>query len=400
MLSAPALWCGDGDGARGRDPATLVSALSAGVRVAGERACAGHYLDGCPSTCVPNRVAHTDAWGLGAPAHLSSLRSGCRPGLRRAGLAGFEVAAGAIHVRLDDAVAVPPDVDVPCPARGGLLPRPLLRADPDLYAYQLRRWFGWCENNGLDPLVGIQRAHIELYIRHLGECGLMDSSVITMMHAVRGYFRFAHIDGLIPSDPAVYARLPKVHRDETRTQGLDRLELIRFLQVAQTITVHHGALAYLLGINALRASEAAAVRIEDYADTLRGHRVLHLVGKGNKPATMPLTVPVLRVLEACRGERTAGPLVLRPVSGNPIDRRDGYRMVARIAKTAGIPRHISPHSLRHAAITNALDAGVPLRDAQILARHADPRTTEHYDRARGNLDRHGVHFLTAYVAGV
>jgi hypothetical protein len=39
---------------------------------------------------------------------------------------------------------------------------------------------------------------------------------------------------------------------------LDRLELIRFLQVAQTLIVHHGALAYLLGINALRASEAAA----------------------------------------------------------------------------------------------------------------------------------------------
>ena len=109
------------------------------------------------------------------------------------------------------------------------------------------------------------------------------------------------------------------------------------------------------------------------------HRVLHLVGKGNKPATMPLTVPVLSVLEACRGERTDGPLVLRPVSGKPIDRRDCYRMVSRIAKAAGIPRHISPHSLRHAAITNALDAGVPLRDAQILARHADPRTTEHYD---------------------
>lgn len=269
-----------------------------------------------------------------------------------------------------------------------------------LYAFQLREWFAWCEANTLDPLVGVQRAHVELYIRSLGDRGLMDSSVVTMMHGVRGFFRFAHIDGLIPADPAVYARLPKVHRDESRTQGLDRLELIRFLQVAQTITVHHGALAYLLGINALRASEAAAVRIEDYADTLRGHRVLHLVGKGNKPATMPITVPVLRVLEACRGERTSGPLVLRPLTSKPIDRRDVYRMVARIAKTASIPRHISPHSLRHAAITNALDAGVPLRDAQILARHADPRTTEHYDRARGNLDRHGVHFLTAYVAGV
>src|SRR5699024_6306579 len=186
-------------------------------------------------------------------------------------------------------------------------------------------------------LYAAQLRHVELYIRHLSEAGLMDSSVNTMMHAVRGYFRFAHIDGIIGADPAVYARLPKAHRDESRTQGLDRLELTRFLQVAQTITVHHGALAYLLGINALRASEAAAVCIEDYTDHLRGHRVLHLVGKGNKPATMPLTVPVLRVLEACRGQRTTGPLVLRPLTGKPIDRRDVYRMVQRIAKAAQIP---------------------------------------------------------------
>jgi integrase/recombinase XerD len=166
----------------------------------------------------------------------------------------------------------------------------------------------------LDPLVGIQRAHVELYIRQLGDVGLTDSTVTTMMHGVRGYFRFAHIDGLIASDPAVYARSQGPPR-RVRAQGLDRLELIRFLQVAQSISVHHGALAYLLGINALRASEAAAVRIEDYAESLRGHRVLHLVGKGNKPATMPLTVPVLRVLEACRGQRITGQLILRPISG-------------------------------------------------------------------------------------
>jgi len=52
--------------------------------------------------------------------------------------------------------------------------------------------------------------------------------------------------------------------------------------------------AFLLGINALRASEAAAVRIEDYAATLRGHRVLHLVGKGNKPATSRSRSPCSR----------------------------------------------------------------------------------------------------------
>lgn len=67
---------------------------------------------------------------------------------------------------------------------------------------------------------------------------------------------------------------------------------------------------------------------------------------------MPLTVPVvLHVLEARGAERTEGPLAQRPLSGKPTDPRDGYRMVIRIAKAARIPRHISPHSLRHAAIT-------------------------------------------------
>lgn len=61
-----------------------------------------------------------------------------------------------------------------------------------LYRTQLAPRFVWCGANGLDPLIGIHRAHVELYIRELRDAGLMDSSVNTMMHAVRGYFRFAH----------------------------------------------------------------------------------------------------------------------------------------------------------------------------------------------------------------
>ena len=109
-----------------------------------------------------------------------------------------------------------------------------------VYAFQMRQWFARCETSRLDPLVGIQRAHVELYIRGLSHRGLMDSSVNTMTHAVRGYFRFAHIDGVMGPDPAIYARPPKVHPDESRSQGLERLELIQVLQVAQTITVHQG----------------------------------------------------------------------------------------------------------------------------------------------------------------
>ena len=43
-------------------------------------------------------------------------------------------------------------------------------------------------------------------------------------------------------------------------------------------------------------------------------------------------------------------------------------------------------------------SGTTVRDAQIAARHADPRTTMRYDRARKNLDRHPNYILAAYMA--
>ena len=51
-----------------------------------------------------------------------------------------------------------------------------------------------------------------------------------------------------------------------------------------------------------------------------------------------------------------------------------------------------PHVLRAAFIMAALDAGVPFRDAQVAARHADPRTTTIYDR-RQNFDRHAAYVV-------
>jgi integrase/recombinase XerD len=56
-------------------------------------------------------------------------------------------------------------------------------------------------------------------------------------------------------------------------------------------------------------------------------------------------------------------------------------------------------AVRHAFITAALDAGVPLRDVQEAASHAGPRTTMRYDLARTSLDRHATYIVAAYVAG-
>ena len=88
-----------------------------------------------------------------------------------------------------------------------------------------------------------------------------------------------------------------------------------------------------------------------------------------------------------------------PELGRRLDRHGAGRIVRRVARRAGITKPVTPHTLRHAFITAALDAGVPLRDVQEAASHADPRTTIRYDRARGSLDRHATYIVAAYIAG-
>jgi site-specific recombinase XerD len=93
-----------------------------------------------------------------------------------------------------------------------------------------------------------------------------------------------------------------------------------------------------------------------------------------------------------------GPTFLA-ADGRRLDRHGAGRIVRRITRKAGITKTAGPHTLRHAFITAALDAGVPLLDVQEAASHADPRTTIRYDRARASLDRHATYIVAAYVAG-
>ena len=144
----------------------------------------------------------------------------------------------------------------------------------------------------------------------------------------------------------------------------------------------HAALAVPLGLNGLRVSEACGANIENLGFE-RGHRTLQILGKGNRPAGISIVTGTARTLDLAIGERVEDPILLRHDCGR-LDTRTAYRWVRAIGKSAGLER-IHPHMLRAAFIMAALDAGVPLRDVQIAARHADPRTTTIYDRRRQKL---------------
>ena len=180
--------------------------------------------------------------------------------------------------------------------------------------------------------------------------------------------------------------------------GLDRNELGAFLVQAGTAGSGDHALACLLALNGLRVSEALGADIEDLG-LERSHRTLTVRRKGGRVVTVPLVPRTARTIDLAVGERLEGHIFLRGDRSGRLDRLAATRIVKRLSRRARIDERISPHSLRHSFITAALDAGVPLRDVQEAASHADPRTTMRYDRARRSLDRHATQMVAGFVAG-
>jgi integrase/recombinase XerD len=223
------------------------------------------------------------------------------------------------------------------------------------------------------------------------------STVSRRFSVAAGFYRTCVIDGLLQHSPAEHVRRPSVP-PESPTLGFTHLKFEALLTAArESSNPCDFALIAMLGLLGLRIFEATAADITDLGQE-HGHRVLRVCGKGTKIVRIPLPPAVGRAIDRAISARTSGQLLLNSRGGR-MDRHAATRRLRRLAEAAGVP--ISgphPHMHRHTFVTTMLDAGVDLRDVQIAARHADPRTTMCYERARKNLDRHPNYILAAYMA--
>jgi len=198
------------------------------------------------------------------------------------------------------------------------------------------------------------RAYVEVYVRQLEHAGRSRATVAQRLATLAGFYRYAVQEGALPHSPVAHVRRPSVARD-SQTLGLDREETVRFLAAAEGASARDHALSCLLILNGLRVSEACTADVADLRME-RAHRVLAVVGKGDQHTLVPLAPRTVRAIDAALGGRTDGPLLVSNTGGR-LDRHDAARIVARLARRAGLAKHITPHSLRHTMVTLALDAG-------------------------------------------
>jgi integrase/recombinase XerD len=263
------------------------------------------------------------------------------------------------------------------------------------YELDLRQYASWCHQHHVH-LFSARRADIECFARDLEAHGRARATITRRLSTIAGFYRYAVEEELLDHSPAAHVRRPRIDY-ESHAIGLDRNEPGALLVAAGLGPAMEHALISLLALNGLRVSEATGASIEAMGIE-RGHRTLVITGKGGKVVTIPLAPRTARAIDLAVGERYEGPIFLT-ADGHRLDRHGAGRIVRRVARRAGISKPVGPHTLRHAFINTALDAGVPLRDVQEAASHADPRTTMRYDRARTSLDRHATYIVSTYIAG-
>jgi integrase/recombinase XerD len=289
------------------------------------------------------------------------------------------------------------------------------------YQADLTRWLEWCATSRLDPVTQVRRPHIDAWLRAAEVTGVAVATRARRLATVSSWYAWLVAEEHTARNPAAAVRRPQVDVDASRTVGLTRDQAAALLAAADADTrpsaLRTRALLRLLLANALRVGELVALTTDDLGHA-RGHRTLRIRGKGGKTATVPIAPATAAAIEAYLASREdlrplpvaaaaagAGPAVaplFATSTGKALDQAAVWRVLRRLAREAGpdvaeVAEKLSPHSLRHTAITAALDAGVSLRDAQDYARHADPRTTRRYDRARYSLDRHATYAVSAYL---
>jgi integrase/recombinase XerD len=228
----------------------------------------------------------------------------------------------------------------------------------ETYALDLRQYASWCQLRDL-RLFQARRADIECFARDLEAKGRARATITRRLCTIAGFYKYAVEEELLEHSPAAHVRRPRLDYDSHAT-GLDRNELGGLLVAAGLGPAPEHALISLLALNGLRVSEAAGANTEALGQE-RGHRTLTIIRKGGKVVTIPLAPRTARAIDLAIGERSEGPLFLTP-DGRRLDRHGAARIVRRVARRAGICKAVGPHTLRHAFITAALDAGVPLRD--------------------------------------
>ena len=254
-----------------------------------------------------------------------------------------------------------------------------------LAAYQadLRLLARWAADRRGAGLADLTRADLLEYLAHLSREGKKARTAARVLSSLRQFYRLALREGWVAGDPTVQIESPRLGRPLPKTLSEGDVEAL--LTAPDTATAEgcrDRAMLEVLYASGLRVSELVSLQ-PGQVSLAQG--LVRVIGKGGKERLVPLGDEAVQWLRDFVAGPRAQLLGQRPSDalfptrrGEAMTRQAFWYRIKRHALAAGIDKHLSPHTLRHAFATHLINHGANLRVVQMLLGHSDLSTTQIY----------------------
>jgi integrase/recombinase XerD len=262
------------------------------------------------------------------------------------------------------------------------------------YRRDLDRYLGHLAALGVVGPEDVREEHVTAFLAAIrtGEDGgraLVATSAARAVVAVRGFHRFLHLEGVVPTDPAGEVRPPAT--PQRLPKALPVADVEKLLEAAGAEGTPTGlrdrALLELLYGSGARISEAVGLDLDDVD---REDGLVRLHGKGGKDRIVPLGSYAQRALDAylvrlrptlaARTTTSSRGAVFLNARGGRLSRQSAWAVLQQAAARARLGSKVSPHTMRHSFATHLLEGGADVRVVQELLGHASVTTTQIYTR--------------------
>jgi integrase/recombinase XerD len=251
------------------------------------------------------------------------------------------------------------------------------------YRRDLRQFNDWLVKRKGCTITEATRSCLLGYLGTCLEQGQSPRSSARFLSCVRGFYHYLLREGSLTIDPALDIDSPRLGRPLPK--ALSEMEVERLLQapdLAQALELRDRTMLELLYACGLRVTELTSLQLVQLSIN---QGVVRVFGKGSKERLVPVGEEALRWLQRYlagpRGELLKGlpsDVVFPSRRGTQMTRQTFWYRIKIYARRAGIKKHLSPHTLRHAFATHLLNHGADLRVVQMLLGHSDLSTTQIY----------------------
>ena len=231
------------------------------------------------------------------------------------------------------------------------------------------------------PLAQVTLSDLQAWVGSLGQGSLKPASQNRAITAVKSLLSFGHETGYLPFNVGVAIKV-RPSRDGLAQRILEESQIAKLIDAAPE--GRDGLILKLLYVSGVRVSELCGLKWCDAM--LRGDGgQITVFGKGGKTRTVLLKPKIWQQLLALRGTAKAiDPIFASRKGGGRLDVSQVRRIVYAAGKKAGIEAKVSPHWMRHAHASHALDRNAPIHLVQATLGHASVSTTGRYLHARPN----------------